>query len=71
MSDYHNARAKGYALVEAFVRAMEAAVPDGLDGYRRAKWLEDAYGAAVAVVNGEHRDAFAATAAEYAKKNAA
>jgi hypothetical protein len=71
MSDYDRARAKGYALVEAFVDEMEAAVPYGLSGYRRARWLEDAYGAAAAVVNGEHRDAFAATATEYAKNNAA
>jgi hypothetical protein len=71
MSIYHTARAKGYALVKVFVDEMEAAVPDGLTGYQRAKWLEDAYGAAAAVVNGEHRDAFAATAAAYANGNAA
>ena len=71
MSDYHKAREQGYALAEDFVRAMDAAVPAGLTGYRRASWVEDAYGAAVAVVNGEHRDAWRATCAAFAERNAA
>lgn len=70
MSDYNKARAKGYALAEDFVRAMAESVPAGLTGYRRASWLENMYGAAVAVVNGEHRDAFANTCAEYRKGKA-
>jgi hypothetical protein len=71
MSDYHKARDKGYDLAEDFIRAMEAAVPPGLDPYRRARWLDDAYGAACASINYEQRAAFAATGAAFAERNVA
>jgi hypothetical protein len=69
---YGRARNAGAAHAERMVRGLIAEAPDVGDGhyasrYARAQWLADAFAAAAAVANGEHRDAWAAAGAAWAE----